>query len=109
MSLAQDHLDRWLTLDVERCFKGQEPRLGELARAPLVEKWQMNLVCELMETPSFIQLKNAMSLTGHLSAPTKSWSRRQDWSGSTATENGREPGSAPTGYATVPTPAETPQ
>lgn len=51
MSLEQDYLDRWLRLDVEGYFKGHEPRLIELARAPLLEKWRVNLACECKETP----------------------------------------------------------
>jgi hypothetical protein len=66
MSLAQDDLDRSLRLDVESYFKGHEPRSIELARAPLLKNWRVNLVCELIETPSIIVLKNAMSLSGHV-------------------------------------------
>ena len=66
MSLAQDDLDRWLRRDVESYFKGHEPRSIELARAPLLKDWRVNLVCERIETPSFIVLTNAMSLSGHV-------------------------------------------
>jgi hypothetical protein len=66
MSLAQDDLDRCLRLDVEDYFKGHEPRSIELARAPLLKNWCVNLVCERIETPSSILLKTAMSLTGHV-------------------------------------------
>lgn len=68
MSLAQDYLDGCLKLDVEGYFKGYEPRSIELARAPLLEKWHVNLVCERTETSSFLPLKNAMSLTGQVTA-----------------------------------------
>lgn len=47
-------------------FQGHAPRSTQLARAPLLEKWHVNLVCERIETPSCILLKNAMSLTGHV-------------------------------------------
>jgi hypothetical protein len=66
VSLAQDDLDRRLRLEVEGYFKGHEPRSIGLARAPLLKNWRVNLVCERIETPSFVVLKNAMSLTGYV-------------------------------------------
>lgn len=47
-------------------FQGHEPRSIELAGAPLLEKWRVNLVCECTETPSLVLLNNAMSLTGRV-------------------------------------------
>lgn len=68
MSIAQDDFDRWLGLDVEEYLKGHEPPSIQLAGATLLEKWCVNLVYERFETPSVILLKEAMSLTGHVTA-----------------------------------------
>lgn len=66
MSLVQDHFDRVLRLDVERYLKGQGPRPVELASAPLLERWCVNLVYERIETASSVLFKDAMSLSGHV-------------------------------------------
>jgi hypothetical protein len=110
MSLAQDDLDRWLRLDVEDYFKGHEPRSIELARAPRLKNWCVNLVCERIETPSSILLKTAMSLTGHVTGHSERadgmliTTTRLVWLD--RTENGREPSGASTGSASGPTPSK---
>lgn len=110
MLLAQDDFDRWLRLAVVGDFKGHEPRSIERARAPLLEKWHVNLACERIETASFILLNNAMSFTGHVTAhPERAdgelvTATRLVWL--PATGNGPEPDIASTGSATVPTPSK---
>jgi hypothetical protein len=45
MSLAQEHQDRWLKLDIEHNFRGGLPSPFELAHAARLENWRVVLSC----------------------------------------------------------------
>jgi hypothetical protein len=88
MSLAQDHLDRLLKLDVKSYLRA--PNRFALVEASSLAIWRVELACESAVCPSSIRLTAAMVITGR--APAFRSRSRHDATARLADRNGTRNG-----------------